>query len=303
MTVDPRIIINSPFGLGFANLVGRFTPSWLGYRIAINIANIISSRKSWRMVRATRGNQWVVHGEKLDGPALDKVVAENYRNIATSIFELYHNINDSQAFLKLVEPNPMAIQLVQRPEYSIRGLVVAGVHLGNFDMVFQMLGLASIHAVALTLPKMNAGYQKQREMRQKKGVRVLQASVGSLKYSVDYLKQGGMVVTGIERPDPSYPYRLKFFGRPAALPIHHIFLALKAKVPVIVAAAIKRPDGKYHFLFSDPIEMQPHPDRHTEIVLNAEAVLRVAERFILQDPTQWAMTFPVWPEVLECLPG
>jgi lauroyl/myristoyl acyltransferase len=270
MTVDPRIIINSPFGLGFANLVGRFTPSWLGYRIAINIANIISSRKSWRMVRATRGN---------------------------------HNINDSQAFLKLVEPNPMAIQLVQRPEYSIRGLVVAGVHLGNFDMVFQMLGLASIHAVALTLPKMNAGYQKQREMRQKKGVRVLQASVGSLKYSVDYLKQGGMVVTGIERPDPSYPYRLKFFGRPAALPIHHIFLALKAKVPVIVAAAIKRPDGKYHFLFSDPIEMQPHPDRHTEIVLNAEAVLRVAERFILQDPTQWAMTFPVWPEVLECLPG
>ena len=301
MTVDPRVIINSPFGLGLANMIGRYTPGWLGYRIALTIADVISTRKSWRMIRATRGNQWVVHGEELDGPALDKVVTENYRNIATSIFELYHNINDSQAFLKLVEPNPMAIQLVQRPEYSDRGLVIAGVHLGNFDMIFQMVGLASIHAIALTLPEMNAGYRKQRDMRQKKGVRVLQASVGSLKYAVDYLKAGGMVVTGIERPDQSYPYRPKFFGRPAALPIHHIFLALKAHVPLIVAAAIKRPDGKYHFLFSDPIEMQPHPDRHTEIILNAEAILRVTEGFIRQAPTQWAMTFPVWKSWMTCL--
>jgi lauroyl/myristoyl acyltransferase len=302
MAVDPRIIINSPFGLGVANVIGRYTPGWLGYHIALSFADVISSRKSWKMIRATRCNQWVVHGEKLNGHALDQVVNKNYRNIATSIYELYHNINDSQAFLRLVEPNPIAIQLVQRPEYSERGLVIAGVHLGNFDMIFQMVGLASIHAIALTLPEMNAGYQKQRDMRQKKGVRVLQASVGSLKYAVDYLKAGGMVVTGIERPDPSYPYRPRFFGRPAALPIHHIFLALKAHVPVIVAAAIKRADGKYHFLFSDPIEMQPHPDRHTEIIFNAEAILQVAEGFIRQDPAQWAMTFPVWPEVLNRMP-
>ncbi len=302
MAVDPRAIINSPFGLGLANMIGRYTPGWFGYRIALMGADIISARKSWKMIRATRGNQWVVHGEKLDGPSLDNVVAENYRNIATSIFELYHNINDARAFMRLVEPNPIAIQLVRRPEYSERGLVIAGIHLGNFDMIFQMVGMASIHAIALTLSEMNAGYRKQRDMRQEKGVRVLQASVGSIKYAVDYLKAGGVVITGIERPDQNYPYRPKFFGRPAALPIHHIFLALKAHVPVIVAAAIKRPDGKYHFLFSNPIEMQPHPDRHTEIIHNAEAILHVAEGFINQAPTQWAMTFPVWPEVLELMP-
>lgn len=302
MTVDPRIIINSPFGLNLANVIGRYTPGWLGYRIALTIADVISSRKSWKMIRATRGNQWVVHDEKLDGPALDKAVGESYRNIATSIYELYHNINDSLAFLRLVEPHPTAIQIVQRPEFSERGLVVAGVHLSNFDMIFQMIGLASIHAIALTLPELNAGYQKQLDMRQKKGVRVLRASVGAIKQAVEHLRLGGLVITGLDRPDQSYPYRPKFFDRPAALPIHHIFLALKANVPVIVAGAIKRSDGRYHFLFSDPIEMQSHPDRHTEIIVNAEKVLRIAEDFIRQAPTQWAMTFPVWPEVLDRVP-
>ena len=254
------------------------------------------------MVRAARCNQWVVHGEHLDEPALDKAVAENFHSIACSIFDLYHNINNSTAFLSLIQPHPTAIELVQRPEFSARGLVVAGVHLSNFDMAFQAGGLAGINAIAVTLPEMNAGYKMQLDMRIKKGMRMYQASVGTLKRAVSHLRAGGMVITGIDRPDESYLYRPRFFGRPSALPIHHIFLALKARVPVIVAGTLKHPDGKYHFIFSEPIEMQPHPDKHQEIVLNAESILRVAEGFIRQDPTQWAMTFPVWPEAMDQIP-
>lgn len=254
------------------------------------------------MVHAARCNQWVTHGEQLDGCALDKVVGENFRSIAGSIFDLYHNLDNPAAFLRIIEPHPTAIQLVQRPEFSDRGLVVAGIHLSNFDMVLQMCGLAGIKALAITLPELNAGYQKQLELRMKKGMHILQASVGTLKHAVDHLRAGGMIITGIDRPDDSYLYRPTFFGRPAALPVHHIFLALKAQVPIIVAATLKHSDGKYHILFSEPIEMQPHPDRHTEIVLNAERILDVAEDFIHHDPTQWAMTFPVWPEAMGQVP-
>ena len=254
------------------------------------------------MVHAARANQWVAHGEQLDGAALDKVVADNFHNIACSIFDLYHNLDDSAAFLRLIEPHPTAIQLVQRPEFSARGVVIAGLHMSNFDLVFQAGGLTGINALALTLSELNAGYQKQLDMRLKKGMRLLPASVGTLKHAVDHLRAGGTIMTGIDRPDNSYTYRPKFFGRPAAVPIHHIFLALKAHVPVIVAATLKHPDGKYHFLFSEPIEMQSLPDRHAEIVHNAERVLRIAEDFIRQDPVQWAMTFPVWPEAMEKVP-
>jgi lauroyl/myristoyl acyltransferase len=302
MPIDPRKIINSPYGLNIAYVISRYMPNWLGHWIALFLADRISGRKDWKMIHAARCNQWMAGGEKLEGNALNKVVRENFRSIANSIFDLYHNLDNPAAFLRIIEPDPIAIQLVLRPEFSDRGLVVAGIHMSNFDMAFQAGGLAGIKAIALTLPELNAGYQKQLDMRLKKGLNIVQASVGSLKHAVDHLKAGGMVITGIDRPDESYPSRPKFFGRPAALPIHHIFLALKSHVPIIVAAIYRQSDGKYHFLFSEPIEMQPHPDRETEIMLNAETILQVAEDFIRQAPSQWAMTFPVWPNVMDLVP-
>jgi lauroyl/myristoyl acyltransferase len=299
MTDDARNLINSPYGLNLAYAIGRYMPVSLGRRIADLIADYISARKTWKMVRAARCNQWVVHGERLTGQELNLAVRLNFRNIADAIYDLYHNIDTPTAFLRMIEPHPVAIQLVQRPEFAERGLVVAGVHLSNFDMVFQMGGLAGIQALVLTLPELSAGYRKQLEMRVKKGMQVVQASVGNIKHAIEHLKAGGMVITGIDRPDDSYVYRPIFFGRPAAVPIHHVFLALKAKVPILVGATIKRADGKYHFLFSDLIEMQPHPDRQTEILLNAERVLQQAEKIILHDPSQWSMTFPVWPDALD----
>ena len=298
MTDEARKLINSPYGLDLAYLIGKRMPPSLGHRFAFFAADFLSARKNWKMVHAARCNQWVVHAGQLTGGALDQVVKENFRCIADSIYDLYHNLDEPSAFLNLIDPHPVAVELVKRPQFTERGLVVAGVHLSNFDLVFQMGGLAGIQAIALTLPELSAGYQKQLELRVKKGMHLLQASVGNIKHSIDHLKAGGMVITGIDRPDEGYIYRPKFFGYPAAVPIHHVFLALKAKVPIVVGCTIKHPDGKYHFLFSDPIEMQLHPDRKTEILINAEKVLQVAEKFILHGPSQWSMTFPVWPELL-----
>ena len=302
MLIEPRKIINSRFGINSAYMVGKYMPNWLGHRFALFAADRISARKHWNLVQAVRCNQWVVHGENNNNHDLDEAVRKNFRSIANSIFDLYHNIENPSAFLRIIEPHPVAIKLVQRPEFSERGLILAGMHISNFDMVFQTGGLAGMKALALTLPELNAGYQKQVEMREHKGMQIIQASVGTVKHCVDYLKAGGLVLTGIDRPDDSYRYRPKFFGRPAALPIHHIFLALKAHVPIIIGATIKRPDGKYHFMFSEPIEMQSHPDREAEIMLNAEKILHIAESFIREDPSQWAMTFPVWPEAMDLVP-
>lgn len=298
MPLEARKLISSTYGLKFAYLIGKYTPEWLGRRFAVFAADILSGRKDWKIVRAARCNQWVVRGEALDTHALDLAVKENFRYTADAIYDLYHTVGDTSAVLSMLEPHPIALQLVERPKFATRGLVVAGVHLSNFDMVFQMGGLAGLQALALTLPELSAGYQKQLEMRVKDGTEVLQASVGNIKHAIDYLKAGGLVFTAIDRPDESYVYRPKFFGRPAAVPIHHIFLALKARVPILVAATIKLADGKYHFLFSEPIEMQPHPDRQTEIIKNAETILNEAQKFILRDPAQWSMTFPVWPEAM-----
>jgi lauroyl/myristoyl acyltransferase len=302
MPKDPRNTINSPLGLSIALLIGRYTPNRLGHRMVNVAADLISARKDWNMVRAARLNQWVVRGGNLNQAALDEVVRQNFRTTARSIFDLYHNINNPEVFSQIIEVHPMAAELLQRPEFAERGLVVAAVHMSNFDFIGQAAGMAGVKAMFLGLPDMHPGYRKQLEMRKEKGMNIVPTSSGAIKQAVKYLRDGGVVMTGIDRPNESYPYRPLFFGRPAALPIHHIFLALKAKVPVLVGSVIWRTDGKYHFLFSEPIEMQPHPDRHQEILQNAEDVLLIAEGFIRHDPSQWSMTFPVWPDVMDQVP-
>jgi phosphatidylinositol dimannoside acyltransferase len=302
MAIDPQNAINSPLGISIALQIGRFTPNWLGHRMVNFAADRISARKDWKMVQAVRLNQWVVSDGKLEKAELDEAVRQNYRSTARSIFDLYHNINNPKVFHQIIDVHPTAEQLIRRPEFSDRGLVVAGVHMSNFDFIAQASGMAGLKAMFLGMPDDHPGYRKQYEMRREKGMNVVPTSSGAIKQAIKYLRNGGVVMTGLERPDETYPYRPLFFGRPAPLPIHHIFMALKAQVPVIVGSVIWRPDGKYHFLFSEPIEMQPHPDRHQEILQNAENILRFAEAFIRQDPSQWSMTFPVWPDVMAQVP-
>ena len=198
--------------------------------------------------------------------------------------------------------DPSAGFLLQRPEYDERGLVVVSLHLGNFDLVLHSLSRQGIRPLVLTIPDPQGGRFLEFQSRKKSGANMIPGSFGALRQAIRHLRRGGYVATGIDRPIPQPRLRPRFFGRPASLPLHHIFLAIQAKVPVVVLATIRRPDGK-HLVFASPkMEMEPHPDRETEILLNAERVLQIAAEYIRQAPTQWSESLPVWPDMLGQVP-
>jgi KDO2-lipid IV(A) lauroyltransferase len=177
--------------------------------------------------------------------------------------------------------------------------LIVSTHLGNFDFCARAAALRGLKGIVITLPEIkNGGYQLQYEMRREIGLEVLPASRNVLRQAIQRLRAGELVLTGIDRPIQNAKNKPRFFGRPADLPMHHIYLALKAAVPISVAVAVLKPDNRYHFLISDPIRMRPDPDHKTEMVDNAERVLRVAEGFIRQYPEQWSMYFPVWPDAM-----
>ena len=254
------------------------------------------------MVRAVRANQWVISGETLDKKALDQAVYETYRNSARSIFDLYHYINDPSAIKRLIVFNTTFQQLIQRPEFNQRGLMLLGLHISNFDLALRAFTLQGNRPLILTIPDPQGSQRVEYEMRKKSGMNLVPASLGTLMQAIKYLQQGGVVMTGIDRPIPKPKYRPRFFGKPADLPVHHVYLAAKAHVPVMVMVAIQQADGKNHIFTSDPIEMESHPDADTEILLNAEKVLSIGEDFIRQAPNQWSITLPVWPEALDQTP-
>lgn len=301
--MDVDRLLNSQIGVKLAYFLARTTPGWLGYSLARLVALWLSSRRNSERVRAVRSNQWIVAGGIKSNELLDKRVQMVFQNSARSIYELYHNLQNLVEIDQMFAIEPSFQAILERPEFGERGLVLAGLHMMGFDLGLRWLCNDKIKPLVLTLPDTEDGRRLEFEMRQKTGMNLVPGSVNGLRQAIRYLKQGGLVITGIDRPVPDCDPRPRFFGRPSSLPAHHVYLALKAQAPVMVVVSRLEDDGKYHLFASPSIEMKRYSNRAEELLFNCERVLAVAEDFIQQAPQQWMISLPVWPEMASQLPG
>jgi phosphatidylinositol dimannoside acyltransferase len=306
--LDIQEIINGRIGVGLGYALGQMMPPSLGESLAVWAGKFLAARKGMPMVRAARTNQWVVSGESLRGESLDAAVAETFSHTALSIYRFYRSFKNPEAMRKQVIFPEKLKEIIQETLDSKRGLIVTGVHLGNFDLVLQSIAQqveegGDLKWLALGVPQPGKGYELQNDFRRQNGVKVIPASMAAIKAAAQMLDEGGIVVSGLDRPIPEAKYRPHFFGRPASVPVLHIPLALRAKAPVVVTGSILKPDGAHQIFISDYLMMKSYDSRQEEIVFNAEAVLEIAEGYIKQAPHQWAMFYPVWPEALDETPG
>jgi KDO2-lipid IV(A) lauroyltransferase len=303
MTIDLQRVLNSSLSLRMVSLLAQSLPPRLGYRIAYRLADHVARRRDSDLVRAVRANQWVAGGETASGEALDRAVRETLRYSARSLFDLYHYIHDFEATRQRIVFDSSFDALLSRREFEDRGLMVAGLHLSSFDLILQWLCKGGMSILVITIPNPKGGRQMEYEIRKRTGMNLVPASVAAFRQALKHLQQGGMVLTGIDRPIEKPEIQPHFFGRPAALPMHHIFLAMKACVPIVITVTYFEPDGRYHVFASEPIEMDVCPHEDEAMLHNAEKVLAAAELFILRSPRQWSVPLPVWPQVVDRVPS
>ena len=302
MGISLNKIINSRLGIGLVSLLAFLIPFPIGHRLTDRIGRRIAAHPDSDLVRAVRLNQWVARGCNPDPAALDRAVIETLQNSARTIFDLYHYLHNNPAAEKVIVLDKSVRPLLERPEFAARGVMVVGVHISNFDLVMRALTRKGLRPFLLTIPDPQGGRKIEFELRRKAGMNLHTPSLASLRAAIKYLQEGGAVMTGMDRPVPDPDVRPVFFGHPASLPTHHITLALKTGVPVVILVTIRREDGKSVIYASDPIEMDRFPDRKEELQRNAEKVIRVAEDFIRRSPGQWSMPIPVWPDLMDRVP-
>lgn len=303
MTSRMEKFLNSRYGLTLAADLARSMPPRLGYALARLAAGWLASRRDSDLVKAVRTNQWVAAGEPADPARLDQAARAVFRNSARSIYDLYHYMQNPEAAGRRFVFEPSMEMLKVRPEFDERGLVVAGIHMSSFDLALQWICTHWINPLALTIPNPQGGRQLEFELRRKTGLNMVPASMSGLRQAIRHLKNGGVVATGLDRPQNGVHPRPLFFGRPASLPVHYISLALKAGAPLVVVSCRLQADGKFHVFASAPIEMVAYPDRTEELLCNAASVLAVAENMIRESPEQWIMAQAVWPEAVALAPG
>jgi len=289
-------LLNSHRAGAVALRISQGIPPGLGYPLARIIADRIATRRQTPLVAAIRANQRVIREKNISASQLDQACKDSIRHIAHSYYTLFHYLDESDSLQKLVLFDSRIEEVIMRSRSGKQGLIVAGLHMGSFDLVAQAAAYHGLHAFALSLPQPGESVEWQHHFRRRSGLDILSASIGNLRQAIERLKGGETMLTGVDRPVNEPKYRPMFFGQPASLPIHYITLALKAHVPIIVMASILCPDGRYRILSSDYIELKHLPDRRAESLENAEMILEIATGFIRQAPHQWAVYQPVWPD-------
>lgn len=247
-------------------------------------------------MRTVRQNQQRISSTTLQEHELDHAVKKNLQYSSRSVYDLYHYLNDLDSIDHLFVIDPSFKNLIEASDQLGQGFVIAGIHMAGFDLAIHWLVPDLLDPLILTIPNPEGGRAMEYQRRTELGIRLVPGSFEGIRSAIRYLEYGGIVVTGLDHPSEAFYPKLNFFGAAADLPTHHIFLALKARCPVVVACSYLTEDGRYHLTASDPIEMESHPNRENQLRLNGEKVLAVVEGFIRQHPQQWLVFQPVWGE-------
>jgi KDO2-lipid IV(A) lauroyltransferase len=295
-------IINSRIGIAFILALGRLIPPSLGYKLADRVSGWLFSQKDSKMVRALRANLWIITGQKLSADELDQQTCEAFRKTANVLYDFYHTLNDHPAIIKRVVLSPKLIKYLDTRLGGSQGTLMLAPHLSNFDLAGRAMALNDYKIQALSYPQPGGGYQRQNQLRKDIGIDITPMSIESMRLAKQRLKNGGGVITGLERPLSETNYYPEFFGYPAPVPVSYVRMALQTKSAILVIACVGTPQEDYRLECSDLIYMKPYANRQDEIERNAERVLKEAEKFIREYPTQWSMFYPVWPFALEEMP-
>ncbi len=294
--------INGRFGIGLILALGKIIPSSIGYPLAEKISVLLSAQKDSDLVKAARANQWIINKRSLTSEELDKQTQETFRQTSRWLFDFYHNINNYETILDRVTLSPKLVNFLTDRLGGDEGTIMVAPHLSNFDFGGRALALHGFDVQVLSYPQPHGGYQWQNKLRKDVGMNVTPMSTESMRAAKARLRNGGGVVTGMDRPLDRSNYNPRFFGFPAAVPTSYIRMALQTNAAVMVIACIGLPEENYRVECSDLIYMKPDEDPVKEIEKNAEKVLCEAEKFIRTYPSQWAMFYPVWPFALEEMP-
>ncbi len=291
-------LLNSIFSVRFSILIGKFMPEKMAASLINAISSFVSSRKTSDITTAIRSNQYLISGGTLSDRELTERAKQVLTHAGKCYYDLYHYFNKPELLNDIVPWSQEMDDLVNHSKEN-QGYLVVAPHLSNFDLVVARLVKGGFEGKVLSFPNPGSGYQLQNNIRESLGMDIIPLGDSSLEANlVQYLKDGGVVATGVDRPVPNRKKRhyTSFFGKPSPLPVGYITTALAADVPVIVVAAFMRDDGRYGLRITKPIVLKKFSNKLDDITLNAERVLKKIEENILLAPKQWLMFYPVWPD-------
>lgn len=300
--MSPQQWTTSRFSVHLGMILGRTLPARFGYRLVDCCAGPLSRWHNLSLVQSVAINQQGIHQDSLSPTLLRQAIEAVFRQAGRSFIDLYDSLKSPAALQQKIVENTALERLLEFSHNRRSGAFIVVPHLSSFDLMLLAAAARGFKAKVLTFGKPTGGYLLQNRIRALSGLEILPLSPATQRRAIRALQQGELVLTAIDRPIPNQPRTLNFFGRPSPLPDGHVRMALKANVPILVAAVHTNLKGRYELDLSRPLEMLRNADPLTEIRQNAERILRRIEILIRNHPCQWQMFYPAWQQPSDRIP-
>jgi KDO2-lipid IV(A) lauroyltransferase len=298
--ISLRNLLQQSIVIQIAIFLGRVLSRQTGLKISSWIGTLLGSRKKSSMVRAIRANQFVIKDQSLSQEELLELPKIVFRSASNCIFDYFYFLSRPDQLQEVVGFSSKAKLAFERIKKNQPSVFVCP-HLSNFDLMGYALALNDFEVQVLSYPEPVSSYKMQNQLRESLGIIVTPMTLSAFRQARKRLQSGGSILTGLDRPlpeDQQNKYQPTFFDHEANLPVTYVRMAMEAEAPVIIVAATSQPGGRYILEATDPIWMEPQEELETEIIHNANRVLKEAEEIILEYSNQWAMFYPIWPKFL-----
>jgi len=284
-----------PTRLGFT--IGKHLPPRVGNAIANLGARLVVTFKP-DVYRTARANLRHALGDATSEDELDRALYCLFRNAARGYYELFHNVGrgilDADTFEPPVRMSPETKAYIEEGIASGCGLMILGAHISNFDLALIGLSLhISVEMQALSLAEPPPGFKFFNQLREQGNVYITPITPRSLRDAMVRLRQGGVVLTGVERPIGEGDEPVEFFGATAHIPTGYVRLPMRTDSLVMTIAAHYE-DGVYDVVGNPPMKMVCTGDTEADADTNLRRILDEIEAFVRRWPEQWMMFVPVW---------
>ena len=175
---------------------------------------------------------------------------------------------------------------------SGKGVILLTAHLGNWELAGMALSLLGYQLMVIALDHKNKRINKFfKQRRQSKGIEVVSLGV-SVKQCFKALRDNKVVAILGDRDFSNTGYSMDFLGRKKKIPRGPVALALRTGAPIIPLFITR--DKTDHILMEclAPLEISGE----TEELEIMKQYVKLIERKIYDDPTQWLMFREFWKE-------
>lgn len=181
---------------------------------------------------------------------------------------------------------------------SGRGVVIATVHVGNWDAGGAWLGAAGYSALAVAEQlKPAALYERFKAYRERLGLKIIPLASGSqtMRGLLAALRRGEVVLLVADRDLTGHGVEVEFFGRRTTLPSGPATLALRTGAVLLPGIVYQDPrPGRWRPTIPGPVEIEPTGDLRADVETLTRKLATALESLIAATPQQWYVLSPIW---------